>query len=138
MKSYTRLILTEDKEKKMALQEIPQRIQYHFWDGGVFNGEDYALARDGLMAMGLIAMATAAVGKGYFNKMSDKSAYATLGAGALSFTSGASEQDGYIALVALGFIVASGIGFFQAIEEGRFYIHFDLSRLISDIFFRKH
>ena len=105
-----------------------------------FVNKSPALANENLRAMllvvGAATLATAGIGKAFFD-MDKVTASITAGAGAAIVASAVTENDGYLCLLGVAAVTATGVATIQAFRDGRFYVKVDLAdlfRLGFDIF----
>jgi len=82
-----------------------------------------------LIVLGAALLATAGVGKQFFN-MDNLTAYATFGSGASLAIAGATERDATLCLLAVALMTATGVSMIQAFRDGRFYVKVDLAQLL--------
>ncbi len=82
-----------------------------------------------LLVLGAAALATAGIGKSFFD-MDKMTASITAGTGALLVTSGATKRDAPLYILAVVTTTATGVATVQAFRDGRFYVKVDLAELL--------
>ena len=86
-------------------------------------------ARAMLLVLGAAALATAGIGKQFF-EMDKMTASVTAGTGALLVTSAVTKTDAPLWILAVVTVTGTGVAMVQAFRDGRFYVKVDLAELL--------
>ncbi len=82
-----------------------------------------------LLVLGLVAIATAGIGRNFF-EMDKMTAAVTAGSGAMLAASAITERDAFLCILATAYITGTGVAMIQAFRDGRFYVKVDLADLL--------
>jgi len=82
-----------------------------------------------LLVLGAAALATAGIGKKFF-EMDKMTASVTAGTGALLVTSAVTKADAPLCILAVVTVTGTGVAMVQAFRDGRFYVKVDLAELL--------
>jgi hypothetical protein len=82
-----------------------------------------------LLVLGVAALATAGIGKQFF-EMDKMTASVTAGTGALLVTSAVTKADAPLCILAVVTVTGTGVAMVQAFRDGRFYVKVDLAELL--------